>query len=69
MHSGPKKAVTQNKFTIILEALKIISQKTWRTFFQTSSKIFVKISCKSELNSQIADTLKYIGVRNACWRF
>ena len=66
---GQKKAITQNKFTITLEAHKIISQKTWWTFFQTSSKGFVKISCKSELNSQITDTLKYTGVRNACWRF
>ena len=69
MHNGPKKAVTQNKFIITLEVLKIMSQKTWRTFFQTSSELSVKISSKSEMNSQITNTLKYIGVRNACWRF
>ena len=69
MHNGPKKAVTQNKFIITLEVLKIMSQKTWRRFFQTSSELSVKISSKSEMNSQITNTLKYIGVRNACWRF
>ena len=69
MHCGPKKAVTQNKFIITLEVLKIMSQKTWRTFLQTSSELSVKISCKSEMNLQITNTLQYIGVRKACWRF
>ena len=68
MHCEPKKAVTQNKFIVTLEVLKKMSQKTWRTFFQTSSKLSVKTSCKSEMNSQITNTLKYIGIRNACWR-
>ena len=50
MHCGSKKPITQNEFPITLEALKICL-KTWRTFFQTSSKLSVKISCNSELNS------------------
>ena len=29
----------------------------------------MKTSCKLELNLQITNTLKYIRVRNACWRF
>ena len=29
----------------------------------------MKISCKSELNSQITNILKYIEVRNSCWDF
>ena len=42
--------------------------RSW-TFFQTSSKLSLKISCKSELNSQITNTLNCIRVKNACWRF
>ena len=36
-----------------------------QTFCQTSSKLSVKISCKSERNPQIAKNLNYTRVRNA----
>ena len=40
----------------------MICYKTWRAFFQANTKLSLEVSCKSELNSQFANTLKYKGL-------
>ena len=64
---GQKNTVTQNEFTITLEALKLMSRHL-ADIFETGSKLSLKTSCKSQLKRQITNTLKYIELRIACWR-
>ena len=67
MQSLPLEKAINQQFQREREVIQQVI-RSW-TFFKTSSKLSLKISCKSELNLQITNTLKYIGVRNACWRF